>query len=189
MGGCKTLPTLNFVHAETCKLGERVFTNPRRPLQRHNEVKLRHWVNHILPRCWIWWEHDGLPVSTLFYATVVVVSFERFWSFTKEGKKQKKRPERLLWIGLTRFKQQAATTTFEINVYATLREIAEVIACKAGVFWSDPWIVFRNDVVPPSWTLILPESWDESKSVFKGEVDFSLLFKMAATINVPPSFR
>ena len=29
-----------------------------------------------------------------------------------------------------------------------------------------PWIVFRNDVVPPSWTLILPESWDESKSVF-----------------------
>ena len=30
---------------------------------------------------------------------------------------------------------------------------------------------FRNDVVPPSWTLILPESWDESKSVFKGEVD------------------
>ena len=66
--------------------------------------------------------------------------------------------------------------------------------------------------------LILPESWDESKSVFKGEVDgfkigdwegrggkitplssplppplplslFSLLFKMVATINVPPSFR
>ena len=35
----------------------------------------------------------------------------------------------------------------------------------------DPWIVFRNDVVPPSWTLILPESWDESKSVFKGKVD------------------
>ena len=30
----------------------------------------------------------------------------------------------------------------------------------------DPWIVFRNDVVPPPWTLILPESWDESKSVF-----------------------
>ena len=29
----------------------------------------------------------------------------------------------------------------------------------------DPWIVFRNDVVPPTWTLILPESWDESKSV------------------------
>ena len=69
----------------------------------------------------------------------------------------------------------------------------------------DPWIVFRNDVVPPSWLLILPESWDESKSDFKGEVDgfkigeeegrggkkksFSFLFKMAATINVPPSFR
>ena len=46
----------------------------------------------------------------------------------------------------------------------------------------DPWIVFRNDVAPPSWTLILPESWDESKSDM-------LLFKMAATINVPPSFR
>ena len=28
----------------------------------------------------------------------------------------------------------------------------------------DPWIVFRNNVVPPSWTLILPESWDESKT-------------------------
>ena len=35
----------------------------------------------------------------------------------------------------------------------------------------DPWIVFRNDVVPPSWTFILPESWDESKKGFKGEVD------------------
>ena len=28
-----------------------------------------------------------------------------------------------------------------------------------------------NNVVPPSWTLILPESWDESKTDFKGEVD------------------
>ena len=50
-----------------------------------------------------------------------------------------------------------------------------------------------NNVVLPSWTLILPESWDESKPNFKGEVDgfksFPLLFKMAATINVPPSFR
>ena len=42
------------------------------------------------------------------------------------------------------------------------------IACILG---RDPWIVFRHDVVPPSWKLILPESWDESKSVFKGEVD------------------
>ena len=25
--------------------------------------------------------------------------------------------------------------------------------------------------MPPSWTLILPESWDESKTYFKGEVD------------------
>ena len=32
----------------------------------------------------------------------------------------------------------------------------------------DPW---RNDVSPPSWTLILPESWDESKTGIKGEVD------------------
>ena len=42
--------------------------------------------------------------------------------------------------------------------------------------------------MPPSWTLILPENWDESKTYFKGEVDgFNLLlFKMAATINVPP---
>ena len=28
-----------------------------------------------------------------------------------------------------------------------------------------------NNVVLPSWTLILPESWDESKPDFKGEVD------------------
>ena len=28
-----------------------------------------------------------------------------------------------------------------------------------------------NNVVSPSWTLILPESWDESKTDFKGEVD------------------
>ena len=27
-----------------------------------------------------------------------------------------------------------------------------------------------NNVVLPSWTLILPESWDESKPDFKGEV-------------------
>ena len=33
----------------------------------------------------------------------------------------------------------------------------------------DPWLVFGNDVAPPSWTLILPKSWDESK--IKGEVD------------------
>ena len=25
--------------------------------------------------------------------------------------------------------------------------------------------------MPPSWTLILPESWDESKTYFKGEVE------------------
>ena len=35
----------------------------------------------------------------------------------------------------------------------------------------DPWFVFGNDVVPPSWTLILPESWDKSKTNFKGEAD------------------
>ena len=34
----------------------------------------------------------------------------------------------------------------------------------------DPLFVFGNDVVPPSWTSILPESWDESKTDFKGEV-------------------
>ena len=47
------------------------------------------------------------------------------------------------------------------------------IACMQSrrVLERDPWIVFRNDIVPPSWTLVLPESWDESKSDFKGEVD------------------
>ena len=35
----------------------------------------------------------------------------------------------------------------------------------------DPWIVFMNNVVLPSWTLILPESWDETKPDFKWEVD------------------
>ena len=136
MGGCKTLPTLNSVHAETCKLGERVFTNPRRPLQRHNDFKLRHWVNHILPRCWIWWEHDGLPVSTLFYATVVVVSFERFWSFTKEGRKQKNVQNVC-----------SATTTFEINVYATLREIAEVILVPPRVQFLKPFLIFKTAIL------------------------------------------
>ena len=28
-----------------------------------------------------------------------------------------------------------------------------------------------NNVIPPAWTLILPENWDESKIVFKGDVD------------------
>ena len=32
-------------------------------------------------------------------------------------------------------------------------------------------ICFGNDVVPPSWTLMLPESWDESKTDFEGELD------------------
>ena len=35
---------------------------------------------------------------------------------------------------------------------------------------------FRNNAIPPSWTLKLPESWGESKTDFKGEVDRSLLF-------------
>ena len=47
---------------------------------------------------------------------------------------------------------------------------ATFVGNKRKIEW-DPWIVFRNDVVPPSWTLILPESWDKSKSVFKGAVD------------------
>ena len=40
------------------------------------------------------------------------------------------------------------------------------VACKAGVFCSA-----IHDVIPPSWTLILPECWDESKTDIKGEVD------------------
>ena len=52
------------------------------------------------------------------------------------------------------------------------------VACKAGVFWGEILELFQDNVVPPSWTLILPESWDESKSVFKGEVD-GLVFLVA----------
>ena len=37
-------------------------------------------------------------------------------------------------------------------------------------------IFFRNNAIPPSWRLKLPESWGESKTDFKGEVDGSLLF-------------
>ena len=50
---------------------------------------------------------------------------------------------------------------------------AACVACKAGVFCSaiHDSFFFRNDVFPPSWTLILPESWDESKTDIKGEVD------------------
>ena len=33
-----------------------------------------------------------------------------------------------------------------------------------------------NNAIPPSWTLKLPEGWGESKTDFKGEVDWSLLF-------------
>ena len=42
---------------------------------------------------------------------------------------------------------------------------------KFCILERNPWIVFRDDVVLPSWKLILPESWDESKTDFKGEVD------------------
>ena len=63
----------------------------------------------------------------------------------------------------------------------------------------DTWFVFGNDVVLPSWTLILPESWDESKTNFKGEaVGFKIgegevegrentPFSPLATPSLPPS--
>ena len=51
------------------------------------------------------------------------------------------------------------------------RSLAACSLQSRRILERDPWIVFRDDVVPPSCTLILPESWDESKSVFKGEVD------------------
>ena len=35
---------------------------------------------------------------------------------------------------------------------------------KQAYFGERPWIVFRNNVVSPSRTLILPKSWDESKT-------------------------
>ena len=58
----------------------------------------------------------------------------------------------------------------------------ELLACKAGVFWS----------APQSWTLILPESWDESKTDFKGEVDglvFFFAFQDGGRDQRPPSLR
>ena len=130
MGGCKTLPTLNFVHAETCKLGERVFTNPRRPLQRHNDVKLRHWVNHILPRCWIWWEHDGLLCE---YIILCNCGGRIIWAVLKFYKGRKEAEKRLLWIGLIRFKQQA-------EVFVSLKNI---ILRPRWLFWLEN-IVWKN---------------------------------------------
>ena len=90
--------------------------------------------------------------------------------------------------------RQDATELEQGYIHFPRNERGEFCKCddslqSRSILERDQWIVFRNDVVPPSWTLIVPESWDESKSDFKGEVNFSLLFKMAATINVPPSFR
>ena len=51
------------------------------------------------------------------------------------------------------------------------RSLAACSLQSRRILERNPWIVFRDDVVLPSCTLILPESWDESKSVFKGEVD------------------
>ena len=43
-------------------------------------------------------------------------------------------------------------------------------ACKAGIFWSAFNDFFGgNNAIPLSWTLILPENWDESETNFKGE--------------------
>ena len=67
--------------------------------------------------------------------------------FYKGRKEAEKRPERLLWIGLTRFKQQAATTTFEINVYARLREIAEVILVPPRVQFLKPFLIFKTAIL------------------------------------------
>ena len=56
----------------------------------------------------------------------------------------------------------------------------------------DLCFVFGNDIVPLSWSLILLESWDESKTDFKGEVDgfvFSFAFQDGGRDQCPPSFR
>ena len=55
-----------------------------------------------------------------------------------------------------------------------------------------------NNVVPPSWTLILPESWDESKTDFKREVDGLIgegegegreKYSLASRLPAPPPFH
>ena len=38
----------------------------------------------------------------------------------------------------------------------------------------NPRFFFRNNVIPPSWRLILPASWDKSNTDFMGEVPSSL---------------
>ena len=47
---------------------------------------------------------------------------------------------------------------------------AQSVACKSGVFCSLKDDTIKN-VLPPSWTLKLTESWGESKNDSKGEVD------------------
>ena len=42
-----------------------------------------------------------------------------------------------------------------------------VISLKSRrILQCNPWFFIGNNVIPPSWTLILPESWDESKTDF-----------------------
>lgn len=48
-----------------------------------------------------------------------------------------------------------------------------LIACKAGIVCSAIEDFFGggaggNNTIPPSWKLMLPENWDESKIDFKG---------------------
>ena len=53
-------------------------------------------------------------------------------------------------------------------------------------------IFFRNNAIPPSWTLKLPEGWGESKTDFKERsigVFCFLLFKIAAAIKEPSEFQ
>ena len=72
---------------------------------RFNDIKLRHGVNQVMPRCWKWWVNYSVWFWCLYH--------ERFWSH-KEGLrsplppspphpgciKQKKKKTVLVWIGL-----------------------------------------------------------------------------------------
>ena len=55
----------------------------------------------------------------------------------------------------------------------------------------DPLFFCGNNVIPPSWTLILPGSWKESKTDLKEEVDGFQIVTLTPTsslLSAPPSF-
>ena len=70
-----------------------------------------------------------------------------------------------------RAKKKYHSTSYLAWVWKSIVQSTSTIslARRACVFAARSMIFFGNNAIPPAWTLMLPESWDESKTDSKGE--------------------